>query len=154
MISFPCQPYFKNIFFILNTYLFLFWLCWAFTVVQQLSCPVTCGILVPWPGIEPTSHKLEGRFFTTGPSGKPLNPQHSWCLLSVSKIAKPLFPQALRTLCLKWPAQQLSGGPWNGSVKSCPSHFVSLGSHTVILASFLGHWSPIRGFSGRQQKMD
>ena len=35
-----------------------------------LSCPVACGILVPWPGIEPTSPALDGRFFTTGPPGK------------------------------------------------------------------------------------
>ena len=39
-------------------------------VVRGLSCPVACGILVPRPGIEPTSPALEGRFFTTGPPGK------------------------------------------------------------------------------------
>ena len=35
-----------------------------------LSCPSACGILVPWPRIEPASPALEGRFFTTGPPGK------------------------------------------------------------------------------------
>ena len=30
-----------------------------------------CGILVPEPGIEPTSPALVGRFLTTGPPGKP-----------------------------------------------------------------------------------
>ena len=39
-------------------------------VVRRLSCPVAHGILVPQPGIEPTSPELEGGFFTTGPPGK------------------------------------------------------------------------------------
>ena len=42
-------------------------------VVCGLSCPVACGILVPQPGIEPTSPALEGRFLTTGPPGKSKN---------------------------------------------------------------------------------
>ena len=37
-----------------------------------LSCPTACGILVPRPGIEPTSPALEGRFLTTGPRGNSL----------------------------------------------------------------------------------
>ena len=39
---------------------------------RRLSCPVACGILVPWPGIKPVSPALEGRFLTTGPPGKSL----------------------------------------------------------------------------------
>ena len=40
-------------------------------VLHRLSCPAACGIiLVPRPGIEPTSPALEGGFFTTGPPGK------------------------------------------------------------------------------------
>ena len=31
----------------------------------RLSCPVACGILVPWPGIKPVSAALESRFLTT-----------------------------------------------------------------------------------------
>ena len=31
---------------------------------------VACGILVPQPGIKPTSPVLEGGFLTTGPPGK------------------------------------------------------------------------------------
>ena len=31
-----------------------------------LSCPVVCGIFVPWPGIKPSSPALEGGFLTTG----------------------------------------------------------------------------------------
>ena len=41
--------------------------CW----VHGLSCPKSCGILVPWPEIEPTCPALEGRFLTTGLPGKP-----------------------------------------------------------------------------------
>ena len=41
-------------------------------VACRLSCPVACGILVPQPGIEPTSSALEGGFFTIGPRGKSL----------------------------------------------------------------------------------
>ena len=42
-------------------------------VARGLSCPTACGILVPQPGIEPTSPALEGRFFTTGSPGKSLS---------------------------------------------------------------------------------
>ena len=42
-------------------------------VVRGLSCPaVAREILVPQPGIEPTSPALGCRFFTTGPPGKSL----------------------------------------------------------------------------------
>ena len=40
-------------------------------VACGLSCPVACGILVPRPGIEPTSPALEGEFLATGLPGKP-----------------------------------------------------------------------------------
>ena len=50
---------------------FSFWLLWVFTVGCGLSCFAVCGILVPPPGIEPTSPALEGGFLTTGPPGKP-----------------------------------------------------------------------------------
>ena len=36
-----------------------------------LSCPSECGILVPWPGVEPVSPTWEGGVLTTGPPGKP-----------------------------------------------------------------------------------
>ena len=41
-------------------------------VAHGLSCPSPCGILVPQPGIKPTSPALEGWFYTTGPPGKSL----------------------------------------------------------------------------------
>ena len=36
----------------------------------RLSCPIAHRIIVPQPGIEPTSTTLEGRVLTTGPPGK------------------------------------------------------------------------------------
>ena len=40
-----------------------------------LSCSLACGILVPQPGIEPTSPILPSRFLTLGLPGK--SPLHS-----------------------------------------------------------------------------
>ena len=37
---------------------------------HSLSFPMACGILVPSPGIKPTSPAFENRFFTTAPPGK------------------------------------------------------------------------------------
>ena len=37
-----------------------------------LTCPMACGILVPQPGIKPTSPALQGRFLTAEPLGKSL----------------------------------------------------------------------------------
>ena len=34
------------------------------------SCPTACRILVPWPGIGPTSLELQRGFLTTGPPAK------------------------------------------------------------------------------------
>ena len=42
--------------------LFLFWF---------FGCKA-CGILAPWPGVEPTHPTLEGEVLTIGPPGKPL----------------------------------------------------------------------------------
>ena len=36
------------------------------------------GILVPWTGMEPSSHALEGRLLTTGPPRKSLFPPSVW----------------------------------------------------------------------------
>ena len=41
-------------------------------VARGLSCPATCGISIPPPGIEPVSLALEGGFFTAGSPGKAL----------------------------------------------------------------------------------
>ena len=37
-----------------------------------------CGILAPWPGIEPAPPPLEGEVLTTGPPGK--SPEMMVCL--------------------------------------------------------------------------
>ena len=39
-------------------------------VVHMLSCSDTCGVLVPQPGIEPTSPALQGGLLATGPPGE------------------------------------------------------------------------------------
>ena len=69
---------------------FVFWQCWVLVAAPASLCDVqgllllwstgsracglcchkTFGILVPWPGIEPVSSALEGRFSTSGPLGK------------------------------------------------------------------------------------
>ena len=49
--------------------------------VRGLICPVACEILVPRPGIEPSSTALEGGFLTTGPPGK--SPCDCFCVGSL-----------------------------------------------------------------------
>ena len=41
-------------------------------VAHGLSCPETCGIFIPRPGIKSVSPSLAGRFLTTGPPGESL----------------------------------------------------------------------------------
>ena len=52
----------------------ILWLWHACSVVgaQGPSCFEACGILVPWPGIEPTSPALQGGFLITRPPGMSL----------------------------------------------------------------------------------
>ena len=45
---------------------------WTVYLCTGLSCPVAWRILVPWPGREPMSFSLQGRFLTTGPTGMSL----------------------------------------------------------------------------------
>ena len=47
-------------------------LLWNKVVLQGLSCPAACRILVPWLGMEPASRALEIGFLTTGLPGKSL----------------------------------------------------------------------------------
>ena len=44
---------------------------WLRCVGCVLSCPSSCGILVPRPGIKPKFPALEGGFLIPGPPGKP-----------------------------------------------------------------------------------
>ena len=51
-------------------------LCWVMQdllVWCRLSSSTACGILVPWPGIQPVFHELQGGFLTTGPLEKSFN---------------------------------------------------------------------------------
>ena len=50
------------------------WLWYAgfLIVVCKLSCLAANGVLLPWPGIEPVSPTLQGRFLTFGLPGKSL----------------------------------------------------------------------------------
>ena len=48
----------------------LLWRMGSLAVGQGLRCPTACGILVPQPGVGPTSLALEGEFLTTRPPGK------------------------------------------------------------------------------------
>ena len=54
------------------------WCSDSLVLVCQLSCP---RILVPLPGIKPTSPALEGKLLTPGAPGKSLNPQFLLILL-------------------------------------------------------------------------
>ena len=46
------------------------WHTSSVVVACRLSCSMAGGILIPWPGIEPSSPALQGRFLTSGPQGK------------------------------------------------------------------------------------
>lgn len=42
----------------------------SLVAAHSLSFPMACGMLVPSPGIKPTSPALGNRFLTTAPPGK------------------------------------------------------------------------------------
>ena len=44
--------------------------CGSVVAARGLGCPLTCGILVPGPGIELMSSAFQGGFLTTGPTGR------------------------------------------------------------------------------------
>ena len=50
----------------------LSWHMESMVLVRRLSCSVACGVLVPWPGIEPAYAALQGGFLIPGPPGKSL----------------------------------------------------------------------------------
>ena len=65
-------------------------------VVHRLSCPEACGILVPQPGIEPTSPVFSALQADSLPS-EPLRKSHR-AVLEVKKINMYKFLE----LCLAW----------------------------------------------------
>lgn len=48
----------------------LFWSMDSLVAALRFSCSSACGILVPWPGIEPKFPTLQGAFLTTRPPVK------------------------------------------------------------------------------------
>ena len=60
-----------------------------------LVTPTACGILVLWPGMEPTSPALEDWFLTTGP---PEKPHYCWYWVLISKDPRKVYSQVVITL--------------------------------------------------------
>ena len=58
----------------------------SFFVVHGLSWPMARGILIPRPGIEPTSVALEGELLTTGPAEKSLE-SIGWLLRTWQRLS-------------------------------------------------------------------
>ena len=79
-----CGPFFKSLLNFLK-YNTVYFLCFGFFARKA------CGILVPWPGIEPESPALQGRLLTPGSPGKSL-----YLLLN--------FISSLSYLCLQIPS--------------------------------------------------
>ena len=89
----------------------------GFSSGEQISYPVACGILVPWPGIKLKSHTVEARLLTTGPPGKspslltfclhtytqdkPLQilPGFCWTTLQIQTV---LIDHCLETATFRW----------------------------------------------------
>ena len=67
----------------------------SLAVATDFSCPLACGILVPWPGTEPESPASHGEFLTTRPSGMSSGPWFN------PKDSTSTFP---RTPCSLLPA--------------------------------------------------
>ena len=64
-----------------------------------LVAPQACGILVPQPGIKPTSPRLQAGLLTTGPPGKSLK----WFIVDKKLITFFLTRQfKMKPSCLSW----------------------------------------------------
>ena len=89
--------------------------------MHQFSYPPACGILVPWPGIEPTSPALEGGFLTTGPPGKSLVIKKILSLFPVVYISEPILHLTVWTFPSPIPI-----------LPTCP--------HTLVTTSLFYRW--------------
>ena len=112
-------------------FFFFFWLCWVFVAARWLLfsghtslLPVACGILIPRPGLKPTSPALEGRFLTpglslasTGPPGK--SPVLLISFLSVVCLPPLIIPSSHMSgsICL---ADRTMPGTRQAFKKQCP----------------------------------
>ena len=83
-----------------------FWRGGSVVAVRGPSCSVTCGILVPWPGIKPVSPALPGRF--TGPPGKSLQ-----CFLTFYQCSNSLYNLFFIFLFVYLAVLGLSWGVWD-----------------------------------------
>ena len=81
-LFFWCEPFLKSL---LNLLQHCFWFIFRFFGREA------CGILNPWPGIEPVPPALEGGILTTGPSGN-----------SCSLFLKPLCSHSLSLESFWW----------------------------------------------------
>ena len=66
----------------------LYWICYNIVSVWFFGCEA-CGLLGPWPGIEPVPCALEGKVLTTGLPGKSLS---FLCALELSSNRPPTSP--------------------------------------------------------------
>ena len=78
-----------------------------------LSCPTACGVLVPRPGIEPTSPALEGRFLSMDHQGSPLMGFYWRSKFESSCLLSPLNEEILDLVFfwLAWPNFRGDGLP-------------------------------------------
>ena len=59
-------------FFDVDHFLSLYWICYSIASVFWFFVFKACGILAPWPGVEPPPPALEAKVPTPGPPGKSL----------------------------------------------------------------------------------
>ena len=84
----------------------LTWLHRLFVVALRISgCTWPWGILVSWPGIKPVFSALQGKFSTTGPSGK------SHMLRCFGHVIS--FPSSAGSIWF-WHSQYIFENPWPG----------------------------------------
>ena len=113
-------------------------------LAHGLSCPETCGISLPWPGIKPAFPVLEGKFWTTGPPVKSCFLFYFLHPLWASPAGKAGFAhaQGLCGVCM----------PHSSSTSE-----MSFGEHKTMLSNSLpgdwllgGHCTPRCAFCGTQ----
>ena len=77
----------------------------SFVVAHRISCSAARRILLSWPGIEPMSPTLQGRFLTTGPPGKSHKHHFFWRLC----LGDPCLPSCSLHTVHKCESNQMNG---------------------------------------------
>ena len=98
-------------------------------VIHKLSCPAACWILVPWPGIEPVSLALQGRFLTTRPPGR--SASFLWSPCCVPDVLLPALPLL--------PPRPFSSSP-EVSPPSCPPARKPFPAHPMSIHDSVHFW--------------